>query len=149
MPRGPEAIRKTPTVLTLEVADALASLDTSRRGLENIEATRRLAIDGPNALPAPRQRSVVLEFAAQFSNMFAILLVVAAALTFATFFLTSPRNFANLELAFGILGVVLLNALIGFFQEHSAERTAEALQAMVPHSARVLQIGRASCRERV
>ena len=140
-PAGPEATGTTPTVLTLGASDALASLKTSRRGLDIVESARRLAIDGPNTLPAARRRSVVLEFAGQFTNMFATLLVVAAALTFATFFLTSPRNFANLELAFGIVGVVLLNALIGFFQEHSAERTAEALQAMVPHSARVLRAG--------
>ena len=84
---------------------------------------------------------MILEFAAQFGNMFAILLVVAAGLTFATYVLTSPRNSANLELTFGILGVVFLNASIGFFQEHSAERTAQALQAMVPHVARVLRAG--------
>jgi len=133
--------RATPSVLTLEASDALASLSSSRRGLDIAEASRRLAVEGPNALPAPRRQSVVLEFLAQFANMFAILLVVASGLTFATYLLTKPRNSANLELAFAILGVVLLNALIGFFQEHSAERTAQALQAMVPHVARVLRAG--------
>jgi len=38
-------------------------------------------------------------------------------------------------LAFGILGVVVLNALIGFVQEHATERSAEALQAMVLYAA--------------
>jgi P-type Ca2+ transporter type 2C len=37
--------------------------------------------------------------------------------------------------------VVVLNALIGLLQEHAAERTAEALQAMVPHAARMLRGG--------
>jgi calcium-translocating P-type ATPase len=128
-------------ILTFEVSGVLDELRTSRRGLDEAEAARRLESDGPNSLPPPRRRSMILEFAAQFTNMFVILLVVAAVLTFVTFLLSSPRNDANLELTFGILGVVVLNALIGFFQEYSAERTAQALQAMVPHTARVLRSG--------
>ncbi len=46
-----------------------------------------------------------------------------------------------MELAIAILCVVFLNAGIGFFQEYSAEKTAEALEAMVPHSARVRRDG--------
>ena len=42
---------------------------------------------------------------------------------------TTPRSSANLVLAIGMSGGVLLNAVIGFAQEHVAERTAEALQA--------------------
>ena len=84
---------------------------------------------------------MAVELVAQLTNMFAVVLVVAAGLTFLIYFVSSPRDTANLELGFGILGVVILNALIGFTQEHSAERTAEALQAMVPHTARVLRAG--------
>ena len=75
------------------------------------------------------------ELVAQLANMFAVVLMVAAGLTLLIYFLSSPRDAANLVLAFGILGVVALNTLIGFVQEHAAERTAEALQAMVPHAA--------------
>jgi calcium-translocating P-type ATPase len=82
-----------------------------------------------------------VELAAQFANMFAVVLMVAAALTFLIYALSSPHEVATLELACGIVGVVVLNALIGFVQEHSAERTAEALQAMMPHAARVLRGG--------
>jgi len=46
--------------------------------------------------------------------------------------LSTPRVLANLELAIGILAVVLLNAMIGFVQEHAAERTAQALCASSP-----------------
>ncbi len=132
---------KTMSVLTLEAQGVLAALGTSRRGIDEGEAARRLTTEGPNALPPPHRQSVVLEFAAQFTNMFVVVLAVAAGLTFLTYLLTSPRNPANLELTFGIIGVVVLNALIGFFQEHSAERTAQALQAMVPRTARVLRAG--------
>jgi magnesium-transporting ATPase (P-type) len=60
--------------------------------------------------------------------MFAVVLMVAAGITFVAYALTTPRSSANLVLAIGILGVVLLNAVIGFVQEHVAERTAEALR---------------------
>jgi len=53
----------------------------------------------------------------------------------------SPRDVGNLQLAIAILAVVVLNAAIGFAQEYSAERTAEALQAMVPHQCRVVRDG--------
>ena len=74
---------------------------------------------------------MLAEFGAQFANMFAVVLMVAAGITFVAYALTTPRSSANLVLAIGILGVVLLNAVIGFAQEHAAERTAEALQALV------------------
>ncbi len=73
--------------------------------------------------------------------MFAVVLLVAAGLTFLTYLLSRPRDVANFDLAAGILGVVMINAVIGFGQEHAAERTAEALQAMVPTTARVVRDG--------
>nr|WP_308288240.1 hypothetical protein [Streptomyces corallincola] len=53
----------------------------------------------------------------------------------------ATRDLATLRLALAIIGVVLLNAGIGFAQEYSAERTAESLPAMVPHTCRVLRDG--------
>ncbi len=128
-------------ILSLDVAAALEALASSRQGLDEKDATRRRATVGPNTLPLARKRSITVEIVGQLTNMFVVVLVVAAGLTFFTYLLTTPRNAANLELAFGILAVVVLNALIGFVQEHSAERTAAALQAMVPHTARVLRAG--------
>ena len=127
---------------SLGAQEALAALGSSRRGLGEDEIAARRAASGRNALPPPRRRPVAAEVAAQFANMFAVILVVAAGLTFLTYLLSTPRDLANLELTFGILGVVVLNALIGFTQEHAAERTAEALQTMLPHTARVLRAGR-------
>ncbi|KIE26756.1 cation-transporting ATPase [Streptomyces sp. MUSC 125] len=79
--------------------------------------------------------------AAQFTDLFAVVLLVASAITFLAYVLERPRDPATLQLALAILGVVLLNAGIGFAQEYSAERTAESLQAMVPRACRVLRDG--------
>lgn len=128
-------------VISLEAAAVLGRLESSPRGLEDQEASRRRNVYGPNPLPPSRGRSVLRELADQLTNMFAVVLIVSAGLTVLTYLLTSPRDVANLELTFGILAVVVLNPLIGFAQEHAAERTSEALQAMVPHSAKVLRGG--------
>ena len=128
-------------VPSLERQQVLAALGSSGRGLSADEAAARRAEIGANQLPAPRRRPVLAEFGAQFANMFAVVLMVAAGITFVAYALTTPRSSANLVLAIGILGVVLLNAVIGFAQEHAAERTAEALQALVPATARVIRDG--------
>ena len=117
------------------------ALGSSPDGLADDEVVARRLVHGPNELPPARGRSLLAEFASQFTNMFALVLIAAAGITFATYVLSKPRDTAQLELAVGILGVVLLNAAIGFAQEHAAERTAEALQAMVPATARVLRDG--------
>ncbi len=130
------------SLTSLDASEALAALGSSRRGLGEDEIAARRAASGRNALPPPRRPSVAAELAAQFTNMFAVILMIAAGLTFLTYLLSTPRDPANLELTFGILGVVALNALIGFTQEHAAERTAEALQSMLPHTARALRTGR-------
>ncbi|MBW4030434.1 MAG: HAD-IC family P-type ATPase, partial [Acidobacteria bacterium] len=129
------------TVLTLDAQSALEALASSRRGLDESDVAHRRASVGANSLPRPHRRSMAMEFAAQFTNMFAVILTVAAGLTFMTYFASSPHNVADLELAVGILAVVVLNAVIGFAQEYSAERTAEALQDMVPHQSKVVRHG--------
>ena len=140
-PRASDDVSKNAVVLSLDLDAAFDALASSVQGLDAKEVAQRRATNGPNALPAAHHQSIIVEIAGQLTNMFVVVLVVAAVLTFLTYYLTTPRDAANLELGFGILAVVLLNAVIGFVQEHAAERTAEALQTMVPHSARLLRSG--------
>jgi calcium-translocating P-type ATPase len=84
---------------------------------------------------------VVLRFLAQFTDLFAVVLEVASGIMFLAWLVQQPRDVGNLQLALAILAVVVLNATIGFFQEYSAERTAEALQALVPKVTRVIRQG--------
>lgn len=130
-----------PPVWSLDAPGALTALGSSRRGLSEDEAARRRLEGGRNELPPARPPSVLAEVAAQLTNMFAVILLVSAGLTLLTYLLSVPRDPANLELTFGILAVVALNAVIGFSQEHAAERTAATLQTMVPRSARVVRAG--------
>jgi P-type Ca2+ transporter type 2C len=120
---------------------AIAAVGSSMRGLSRAEAMTRLAEQGRNELPAPHGRSMALRFAAQFTDLFAVMLIAAAGLTSLAYLLGEPPDTGNLRLTIAILAVVLLNAVIGFGQEYMAERTAEALRAMVPHRARVIRDG--------
>ncbi|MFD1049807.1 cation-transporting P-type ATPase, partial [Kibdelosporangium lantanae] len=113
----------------------------SRHGLTGAEATARLAEHGRNELAHPKNGSVLRRFLGQFTDLFAVMLLVAAVITFVAYALSNPPDLGSLQLAIAILAVVLLNAVIGFLQEFMAERTAEALQAMVPHQARVIRDG--------
>jgi Ca2+-transporting ATPase len=122
-------------------AEVFDVLESSSQGLAAAIAASRLAAAGPNELPAAKRPPIILKVLAQFTNLFAVVLLAASAITFASYFIQSPRDTGNLELAFAILAVVLLNGAIGFFQEHSAEKTSEALRAMVPHTARVRRDG--------
>ncbi|MFI7296590.1 cation-translocating P-type ATPase [Streptomyces sp. NPDC050121] len=130
-----------PGVRELAAADVFSALDTSRRGLASAQAGERLERYGPNELPRTRRRAVWRDLAVQFTDLFAVVLLVAAAITFLAYGLQEPRDAGTLQLAVAILAVVVLNAAIGFAQEYSAERTAQALAAMVPHACRVLRGG--------
>ncbi|MFJ4850746.1 MULTISPECIES: cation-translocating P-type ATPase [unclassified Streptomyces] len=118
-----------------------AAVDSSPRGLGLAEATARLRRYGPNEMPATGGRGLWRRLPAQFTDLFAIVLLIASVITFLAYGLQSPHDRGTLQLALAIVGVVLLNAVIGFTQEYSAERTAESLQAMVPHTCTALRDG--------
>lgn len=139
--RAPGAGEQPKEPASLRPAEVYVAFGSSPRGLSASDAARRLATAGPNALPPPPRRPIASGLLAQFTNLFAVVLLVASAITLGSYFLQTPHDAGNLELSVGILGVVLINASIGFFQEYSAERTAQALQAMVPRTARVLRGG--------
>ncbi|MFF5343627.1 cation-transporting P-type ATPase [Streptomyces althioticus] len=116
-------------------------MGTSRRGLPAAQARAGLEKYGANELPRAGRRAVWRQLGARFTDLFAVVLIIASGITFLAYALQEPRDVDTFRLAVAILGVVLLNAAIGFAQEYSAERTAQALEAMVPHTCRVLRGG--------
>ncbi len=134
----PDAVTASIRSVATEVYEELGS---SPRGLTAAEVERRQLLGGPNDLPRARPRRLWRRFLAQFTDLFAVVLLVASGITFLAYLLGSPQDVGNLQLAIAILAVVIINACIGFAQEYSAERTAEALQAMVPHRCRVIRDG--------
>ncbi|MFF7523002.1 P-type ATPase [Streptomyces pseudovenezuelae] len=131
-----------PPVRELAAGDVFTALNTSRRGLSAERARAGWSGYGAKEMPRTRRRPVWRQLGAQFTDLFAVVLVVASVITFLAYGLQEPRDVGTLQLAVAILGVVVLNAAIGFAREYSAERTAQALEAMVPHACRVLRDGR-------
>jgi Ca2+-transporting ATPase len=117
---------------TTEAACTGLEVDPAR-GLPPDEAGRRLAHHGENRLAEARPRPTWLKFLDQFKHFLVIVLLIAAALAWAV---------GDLKDAVVILLVVLLNAALGFYQEHRAEQTLAALKNMLAALARVRREGR-------
>jgi len=117
---------------TAEAACVTLEVDPAR-GLSADEAAQRLAHSGENRLVEAKPRPLLLKFIDQFKNFLVIVLLFAAALAWAV---------GDLKDAVVILLVVILNAALGFYQEHRAEQTLAALKNMLAASARVRRDGR-------
>jgi magnesium-transporting ATPase (P-type) len=113
--------------------DALEALDSRPEGLTPEEARQRLERFGPNRLPPPKGRGPFKRFLLQFHNVLIYVLLAAAVVTLGL------GHFADTSV---IVGVVLVNAIIGFIQEGKAERSLEAIRNMLSHQATVLREGR-------
>lgn len=118
---------------TLNSDDAAQALVTHPiEGLTSSDVNHRLATYGENKLAEAAVRPLWLKFADQFKNFLVIVLLFAAGLAWAI---------GDLKDAAVILIVVFLNAGLGFWQEHRAERTLAALKDMLAAQARVRRDG--------
>jgi Ca2+-transporting ATPase len=108
------------------------------RGLGDDEAAQRLARDGANELPKPKGKSPWLQLVGQFANPIVLTLLVAAIIAIID---GVSRRDEPMLVRFGdataILLIVVLNALLGFYQERRAEAALAALEKMQTPSARV------------
>jgi magnesium-transporting ATPase (P-type) len=118
---------------TLEPGEVWQRLHSSEEGLSAAEAQRRLTAQGPNRLPAARRPNALRRLLGQFHNLLIYVLLAAAAITAAL------GDWLDTAV---ILGVVLINAVIGFVQEGKAERALEAVSAMLARKATVWRDGR-------
>jgi len=129
-------------VHSLTVEQALASLNSSSTGLPAAEAARRLGEFGPNLLEEVEQRHLLLRFAQEFTHFFAIVLWIAAGLSFVAEHFDPGQGMARLGLA--IVGVIVINGVFSFWQEYKAERAVAALRRLLPHRVKTLRAGEIS-----
>ena len=121
------------------VVAALAS-DTAR-GLTHAEAETRLAQCGPNQLKGAPETPWWKRLLEQFENFLVIILLVATVISVVEWLLQDPRESALPYEAIVILAIVILNALLGFFQEARAERSVRALMDLAAPEATVIRDG--------
>ena len=115
-----------------DAGEVFSMLDACREGLRQAEAERRLARYGANTLPSPPRRSAALRFLMQFHNVLIYVLLASAAIT------ALLGHWVDSSV---IIGVVLINAVIGFIQEGKAEQAMDAIRRMLRLHAQVLRDG--------
>lgn len=101
-------------------------------GLSEGEAEERLRRYGANELPAARRGSLTVRIARQFNHPLIYVLLVAGSLT------AVLKEYVESSV---ILGVVAINAVVGFLQEAKAEMALENLRSMVQTTAKVVRDG--------
>ena len=113
--------------------DLLEKYQSHEDGLSTSEAEERLAKDGLNALPKKKKDSIVKIFFSEFKDPIVIILLVAALISALSHSLTD---------AIVIFVIVLVDIVIGTFEENKANTNAEALANLVKDKAIVIRDGK-------
>jgi P-type Ca2+ transporter type 2C len=117
---------------TLDANAVLSAVESSAGGLSSVEAARRLAANGLNTLQESEPIRPGKILAAQFKSLIVWVLIVAAVVSGAV---------GEWIDCIAILAIVLLNGVIGFYQEFSAEKSIAALKKMTAPRAKVIRGG--------
>jgi Ca2+-transporting ATPase len=128
----PEEVARVVAPHSLDAGELLALLATTPHGLTQIEVESRLETFGRNALPSGKPPSARAIFVQQFRSPLIYVLLAAALLS------ALLRERADTGFIFAVL---LINAVIGAFQEYAAERSAQSLRQLVTAHTRVLRDG--------
>ncbi len=115
------------------VTELFSDLKSSPAGLSTAEAQERLLKQGPNALPQKADHSALLKFIAHFKDVLIYILLAAAVIT---------AMMGHWVDTFVIIGVAVINALIGFVQENNAEKSLKSIQNMLASEAMLIRDGK-------
>ncbi|MDP1845609.1 MAG: HAD-IC family P-type ATPase [Candidatus Moranbacteria bacterium] len=127
------AINQKQKYFALPISKVLRELKSSRKGLSQKEAKRRLRRDGPNKLPEFKADSLFAIFLRQFKSPFIYILLIASGLVFAT---------GETMDGFIVISVLLLHAIIGTIQEGKARNILTALKKITKTQASVMRDGK-------
>ena len=116
----------------------LAELGSSAEGLSSEEAAARLREKGKNKLKEEKKDGILKRFIKQMADPMIIILLVAAVIST----VVSRYQGESAADAYIILAVVIINAVLGVYQENKAEKAIDALQKMSAMKSRVLRDGK-------
>jgi len=114
------------------VEDVLTQFSSAATGLSKQEAAQRLAANGPNELKEGKRISPLQIFLGQFKSLIVWILITAGVI--------SGLLGEGVD-AIAILAIVVLNAVVGFYQEFKADRSIAALKKMTAPQAKVRRDG--------
>ena len=118
----------------------LALMTDEKNGLSSDEAKKRLEKYGENKLREKKKKSNLARFADQFKDVMILILIAAAVVSFTM--ICIEKNWGEIFEPALILIIVILNAVIGVYQEGKAEKALDALKSMSAPHARVIRDGR-------
>ena len=118
-------------------SEVFGEVKSTENGLTSEQARRRSAETGKNKLAEGKKTPLILRFLSQFADPMIIILIAAAVISAITSVL--QKEFPSDVII--IMFVVIVNAVLGVYQESKAEKAIEALQAMSSATSRVLRGG--------
>ena len=120
--------------------EVLSKLATdSVKGLSNDEIAKRQQQYGPNKLREKKKKTTFQRFIDQFKDVMILILIAAAIVSFTI--VVVEQNWGELFEPGLILLIVILNAIMGVYQEGKAEKALDALKNMSAPHARVIRGG--------
>lgn len=123
----------------LKSSDALEKLNSSKSGLNNLEIRDRLKKYGKNELEKEKKQTFLKSFFKQFLNIMVAILLVSAVVSLTVAIIN--KEYADLFEGFVILFIVIMNALIGVFQENKAQACINDLQKFEKTIVKVVRNG--------
>lgn len=119
------------------VEEVLAEVKSSAEGLTGEEAAARLAEYGKNKLAEKKKVPLIVRFFKQMADPMILVLIAAAVVSLVTAII-NKEDFADPII---IMTVVIINAILGVYQENKAEKAIEALQEMSAATSKVRRDG--------
>lgn len=117
---------------TKSKGELIAKLNSSENGLTSAQVEERLKKNGENCFPKTKKKNLASIYFSQFKGAIILILLVA---TLASIIIGETMN------AIFIGAVIIINSIIGTFQEYNAEKSAEKLQDMIKVSTTVFRDG--------
>lgn len=118
--------------------EVLKELNTTSEGLSDSEADKRLELNGKNKLAEANKMSLIARLLGQLKDPM-ILVLLAAALISGITAAYANESFADVII---IIAVVIINSILGVYQENKAEKAIEALQAISAATTKVIRNGK-------
>lgn len=115
------------------VQETLKILETSEEGLTSKEANKRLEKYGANELPRPAEESIFHLFISQFENPIELILVMTVVFSFIA------KEYID---AIALIFIILIDVIMGTYEEWKARKDAESLTNMIKVTARVIRNGK-------